>query len=68
MLIKMEGSIMPVMKLEAEDGSCWIYRGEGAANIVLAYRGPNVDLVLFPIFSLKLDSSFVRLGATILQA
>lgn len=37
--------------LREEDAKDWDYRGEGAANLVLDYKGSNPDLVCPDFFS-----------------
>ena len=38
------------MELQKEDAEGWFYRGEGAANIVLAYQGDRPSFVRFFCF------------------
>ena len=42
--VSKSNSVMEV-KLEKKDAADWSYRGEGAANIVLAYTGSSPSFV-----------------------
>lgn len=39
--------------LEEKDAADWVYRGEGAANIVVAYNGSSPALVSNPFPKIK---------------
>jgi inositol-pentakisphosphate 2-kinase len=41
------------MELHKEDAEGWLYRGEGAANIVLAYHGDRPSFVRFFCFQTR---------------
>ncbi|CAN1835536.1 Inositol-pentakisphosphate 2-kinase [Linum perenne] len=41
------------LKLEKKDADDWIYRGEGAANLVLAYSGSSPAFVNFIDLDMK---------------
>lgn len=52
---KLESQKLREMELHEEDAEGWKYRGEGAANIVLAYHGSRPSFVRdsFPLPFLK---------------
>lgn len=44
---KLESQSMRITELHEEDAEGWLYRGEGAANIVLGYHGHRPSFVRF---------------------
>lgn len=50
---------MMELNLNAKDAGDWIYRGEGAANIILSYSGSTSDFVCF-MFMLYIYASANR--------
>ena len=67
---KLEFQDLKVMELHDEDAKGWKYRGEGAANIVLAYHGNRPSFVssISSLSSTYLNLRTLRVEGTDLTA